>query len=72
MTTEELKAELRRREEKHNVKVGPLTVALSFDEMEEVKKQIEPFLKLVPVMRDAPVWPPNITETEWISDEMGG
>ena len=44
MTTKELEAELRRRKTKHNIKVGPMVVALDFDEMRAVQEQIAPFL----------------------------
>lgn len=40
MTTQELKDELKRRETKHNIKVGATTVSLNLDEMQEVFDQI--------------------------------
>lgn len=44
MKTEELEKELRRRKTKHNIKVGPMVVALDYDEMLEVIVQIRPLL----------------------------
>jgi hypothetical protein len=52
LTTKELEEELSRRREKHNIRVGGTVIALNFDEMEEVQKQIEKFLKPAPVTRD--------------------
>ncbi len=49
LTTKELEDELARRREKHNIRVGGTVIALNFDEMEEVQKQIEKFLKPAPV-----------------------
>lgn len=71
MTTQELKDELKRRETKHNIKVGATTVALNLDEMQEVFDQIFVHLTPVPVKRSSN-WPPIITETEWNGDPMGG
>lgn len=51
MNTQELEAELKRRKEKHNIKVGPMVVALDYDEMLAVQEQLAPFLRPVPVMR---------------------
>ena len=51
MNTQELETELKRRKEKHNIKVGPMVVALDWDEMRAVQEQIAPFLK--PKMSDA-------------------
>jgi hypothetical protein len=44
MTTEELEKELRRRKTKHNIKVGPMVIALDYDEIVEVMGQIRPIL----------------------------
>jgi hypothetical protein len=44
MKTEELEKELRRRKAKHNIKVGPMVIALDYDEMLEVIFQIRPLL----------------------------
>jgi hypothetical protein len=44
MKTEELEKELRRRKTKHNIKVGPMVIALDYDEMLEVIVQIRPLL----------------------------
>ena len=52
LTTKELEDELARRREKHNIRVGGTVIALNFDEMEEVQKQIEKFLKPVPLLRN--------------------
>ena len=46
METEDLERELRRRKEKHNIKVGPIVVALDFDEMLAVMQQIEPLVEM--------------------------
>ena len=54
MTTQELKDELKRRETKHNVKIGPMKVALNIDEMQEVFDQI-----LVHLTQPKPERPPN-------------
>jgi hypothetical protein len=44
MKTEELEKELRRRKTKHNIKVGPMVIALDYDEIVEVMGQIRPIL----------------------------
>ena len=57
METKELEEELRRRKMKHSIKVGPMVVALDFDEMRAVQEQIAPFLAPVPVMRTQITYP---------------
>ncbi len=85
LTTKELEDELARRREKHNIRVGGTVIALNFDEMEEVQKQIEKFLKPAPVTRDwlkefkevsekaskekIPYFPPPINVPVWPNHE---
>lgn len=70
-TTKELEEELTRRRTKHNVKIGGTIIALNLDEMEEVSRQIEPFLKPAPVKREE-VDRNKILADEWKKLEEAG
>ncbi len=48
LSTKELEAELRRRKEKQNVKVGAIVVALDWDELNALRRQLDDLIDPVP------------------------
>lgn len=48
LSTQDLEEELRRRKEKHNVKVGAVVVALDWDEMTALRRQLDEFIDPTP------------------------